>query len=58
MTVTADQKYCLQIWVVAKAFAKAFAEVAADITTDITAEVLAEAASRTKLNLNCNSGDL
>ena len=46
MTVTTNQRYRLQVWVVAKAFAEAFAEafteVAADIATDIAADIAAE----------------
>ena len=53
MTVAANQRYCLQIWVVAGAFAEAFteaftevaADIAADITVDIAAEVLVEVAA-------------
>ena len=42
MTVAADQRCCLQSWVVAEVVA----EVAAEIAAEVAAEVLAEAAGR------------
>ena len=42
MTVTANQRYCSQIQVVAEAFAEAFAKVAADITAEVLVEVTTE----------------
>ena len=49
MTVTANQKYYLQIQVLT--------EVLAEIATEIIAEITAEIASRTKLDLNYSSGN-
>ena len=61
MTVIADQRYCLQIWVVAEAFMEAFAEafmeVTVDITTEVFTEVIIELASGTELELNYNSSN-
>ena len=41
MTVAADQRCCLQIWVV----------------MEVITEILAEVAGGTELDLNCGSGD-
>ena len=49
MTITTNQRYYLQIQVLA--------EVLAEITTEIIAEIAAEIAGRTELNLNYSSGD-
>ena len=61
MTVTANQKYHLQIWVVTKAFTKAFAEAFIKVTTDITTEIFAKIIIKltggTKLKLNYNSSN-
>ena len=51
MTVTADQRYCLQIWVVAEVI---IIEAAAKATTEAAAEI----AAGTELDLNYNSGNL
>ena len=49
MTVTADQRCCLQSWVVA--------EVIAEVTTEIAAEVITEVIGRMELEPNYNSGN-
>ena len=61
MTVSADQRYCLQIQVVAEAFAEvlaeALAEVIAEIAAEIAAEILTEAVGRTELEPDYGSGN-
>ena len=54
ITVTADQRYRLQIWVVAEVV---IVEVVVKAATEIAAEVLVEVASGTELDLDCGSGD-
>ena len=45
MTVTINQRYRSQIWVVAEAFTEAFVEVTIDITTEVLVEVATEIAA-------------
>ena len=62
VTVTANQRYCLQIWVVAgviiKITTKIAAEVITEVTMEITTEVTAKVIGRMELKPNYNSGNL
>jgi hypothetical protein len=42
MTVAADQRCCLRIWVVAEVVVEIAAEVAAEVLAEVVAEVAAE----------------
>jgi hypothetical protein len=54
MTVAANQRYRLQIWVVAEVVV---VEVVVEAAVEIATKALVKVTSRTELNLNCGSGD-
>ena len=62
MTVTTNQRCCLQIWVVAEVITEITTEITieviTEVATEIAAKVTAEVISRTKLKPNYGSGNL
>ena len=54
MTIATNQRYCLQIWVVAEVIV---VEVVVEAAAEIAAEVLVEVTGGTELNLNYGSSN-